>query len=239
MISVRKSSDRGHADHGWLNAYHTFSFASYMDHDHMGFGPLRVLNEDRVAPGSGFPPHPHRDMEILTWVLEGALAHKDSTGASGVLKPGEMQHISAGRGIQHSEFNASSNESVHLLQIWLYPRARGLEPAYAHQAFPDSDRKNKLQVLASPDGNKGGLAIRTETTLYASDLSAGGDTSLQLVPNEAGWLQVTKGSVTVNGVELTAGDGLSAQQVTKLEIKSLEGGSFLLFVFPDSLPAED
>lgn len=228
MITLRKSKDRGHANHGWLDTYHTFSFGDYFDPEHMSFGPLRVINEDRVAGGAGFPTHPHRDMEILTWVVEGELRHRDSMGYSETLKPGEMQRITAGRGITHSEFNESRSQGVHLLQIWIEPRERGLEPTYEQKAFAEPDRTDKLALLASPDGVDGSLTLQQNARVYASRLSKGAQVN-QSVAGRQAWLQLIRGSVTINGTALTAGDGAAVTAEQNATIVAQEPADFLLF----------
>src|SRR4051812_46675599 len=173
MITIRPAAQRGHTDFGWLDSWHTFSFGDYMDYDHMGFHSLRVINDDKVAPGGGFPTHPHRDMEIITWVLDGALEHKDSIGTGSVIRPGELQRMTAGTGIQHSEFNASKADPVHLLQIWIYPEKRGLAPSYAQKSFPAAERKGQLKLVASHDGRDGSVSFHQDASLYAAALAPG------------------------------------------------------------------
>jgi redox-sensitive bicupin YhaK (pirin superfamily) len=229
MITIRKSNDRGHANHGWLKSFHTFSFADYVDPEHMSFGPLRVINEDWVAGGSGFPTHPHRDMEILTWVVEGELRHRDSMGYSETLKPGEMQRITAGRGITHSEFNESPNEAVHLLQIWVTPRERGLEPSYEQKAFSPESRQNQLALLASPTSTDGALTIQQDASVYASTLDAGREVAHDLAPNRAAWLQLIKGAVEVNGQKLEPGDAAAVTGENSVTVRAEQPAEFLLF----------
>ncbi|MDR3707119.1 MAG: pirin family protein [Capsulimonadaceae bacterium] len=207
MLTIRRSDERGHADRGWLNSWFSFSFAEYEDPRHMGFGSLRVINEDWVAPGGGFPTHPHRNMEIITYVLEGAVEHRDSAGHGAVLYPGEVQYMRAGRGIQHSEFNPSTTDVLHLLQIWILPRQAGGDPGYDQRPFPAELRKGRLCPVASPDGREGSIEIGQDAVVYAS-LLADGET-VKLTP-EAGrtriWVQVARGSVTVNDTSLSTGD---------------------------------
>jgi redox-sensitive bicupin YhaK (pirin superfamily) len=229
MITVRKSKERGHANHGWLKTYHTFSFADYHDPQHMNFGPLRVINEDWVAGGAGFPTHPHRDMEILTWVVEGELRHRDSMGYSETLKPGEMQRITAGRGITHSEFNESRNETVHLLQIWIMPRERGLEPSYEQKAFSADSRHNRLALLASPDGVDGSLSIQQDARVYAVSLDAGQKLEHSMENTRQAWVQVIRGEITVNGTQLQPGDAAAVTAETRLDLAAASDAEMLLF----------
>jgi redox-sensitive bicupin YhaK (pirin superfamily) len=225
MIALRRSNERGHFDHGWLNTYHTFSFADYYDPAQMGFRSLRVINEDRVQPGQGFGTHPHRDMEIITYVLSGALAHKDSSGGEGVLRPGEVQHMTAGAGIRHSEFNASQSEPVHFLQIWIMPEKNGLRPGYDQRRFDI----NGLRLVASHDGRDGSLAVRQDIDLYAARPNVGQTVTHSLAPNRHAWLQVARGTVTLNGTELRAGDGAAVSDERSLEMRATEPAEFLLF----------
>lgn len=232
MITVRPSAARGHFDLGWLDTRHTFSFGSYHDPEHMGFGPLRVINEDIVAPGQGFGLHPHRDMEILTVVLSGALEHKDSLGSHGVIRPGEVQHMTAGRGVRHSEFNASKSDPVHLLQIWIMPRETGLTPGYGQRMFEAAGRNNALQVLASADGRAGSLVMQQDALMLRVTLSAGASVSHALAPGRLGWAQVMSGAARVNGVDLSAGDGAAAEGEPQITIDSPTGADILLFDLP-------
>jgi quercetin 2,3-dioxygenase len=225
MIELRRSNERGHFDHGWLNTYHTFSFADYHDPVQMGFRSLRVINEDRVQPGQGFGTHPHRDMEIITYVLSGALAHTDSAGGEGVLHPGEVQHMTAGSGIRHSEFNASQTEPVHFLQIWLLPEKSGLKPGYEQRRFDIDD----LRLVASHDGRDGSMRVHQDVDLYAARLKTGQTVSHALPPKRYGWLQVVRGAITVNGTELQAGDGAGIRDEPRLEMRAAEAAEFLLF----------
>lgn len=229
MIVKRPSSARGHANHGWLDTYHTFSFADYQDARHMGFRDLRVINEDRVAPGEGFGTHPHRDMEILTVVMEGALEHKDSMGSGGVIRPGEVQYMSAGTGVTHSEFNASKTEPVHLFQVWILPERRGLAPTYAQRAFPREERRGKLRLLASRDGREGALAIRQDVELMGGLLEGGEKVAHALRPGRHAWVQVARGAVKVNGVGLGTGDGAAVSKEEKVEIEGVEPAEVLFF----------
>jgi redox-sensitive bicupin YhaK (pirin superfamily) len=229
MIIVRPSDERGKADHGWLNSRHTFSFADYYDHRHMGLGALRVINEDRVAPGAGFDTHRHRDMEIISYVLEGALEHKDSIGTGSVIRPGEVQRMSAGTGIAHSEYNASTSEPVHFLQIWLLPDRVGLPPSYEQKAFPAGERTNRLRLVASPDGRDGSLTVHQDVNLYASNLEARGKARLELPEGRHAWVQVARGGVDVNGRRLVAGDGAAVLDERTIEFASEGGGEILVF----------
>ncbi|MEE2690473.1 MAG: pirin family protein [Pseudomonadota bacterium] len=232
MITIRKAIDRGHANHGWLKANHTFSFANYYHPDHMGFRALRVINEDTVEPGAGFPPHSHQDMEIITYVLDGAVAHKDSTGGGGVIRPGEVQYMCAGAGVTHSEYNASKTEPLHLLQIWLLPNARGLKAGYAQKAFGD-ERNGGLKLVASGDGRDGSLKINQATDLYASVLDEGAEVEHRFAPGRYGWLQIAKGGVEVAGATMQAGDGARIEQEEVLRLKALAPKTeFLLFDLP-------
>lgn len=228
MILIRKGIDRGHANHGWLDTHHTFSFANYLHPDHMGYHALRVINEDWVAPGAGFPPHSHRDMEIITYVLEGAVAHKDSTGASGVIKPGEVQYMRAGRGVTHSEYNASDTEKLHLYQIWLFPDEAGLQPGYEQKAFGD-ERNGKFRLVASNDGRDGSLRIHQDVSLYASVLDEGAEIEHPIAPGRAGWLQVARGGVEIGGLIMQAGDGAKVEDETALQLKTLAPSELLFF----------
>jgi redox-sensitive bicupin YhaK (pirin superfamily) len=227
MLTVRPSSERGHANHGWLDSHFSFSFAEYYDPAHMGFRALRVINEDTVAPQMGFGKHPHRDMEILTYVLEGAVRHEDSHGGAGTLRPGELQHMSAGSGVTHSEMNPEDT-TLHLLQIWLEPNVRGIAPVYEQKHFPVIDVPNKLHLLASSDGRDDSFVIFSEAELLAAKLEAGKSVTHNFVGGY-GWLQVARGSVTANGVELKQGDGLQISDEKQLTISSKDGGEFLLF----------
>lgn len=229
MIRVRKAQDRGHADHGWLNTYHTFSFSSYRDPNHVHFRALRVMNEDFVAPGQGFGTHPHNDMEIVTYVLEGALEHKDSMGNGEVLRPGEFQRMSAGTGITHSEFNPSATEPVHLYQIWLFPDRKGIEPSYEQKRFPEDDRRNRLQLVASRDADAGSLLIHQDARIYLSLLNAGSIVRHELTAGRHAWLQVLRGSVTLNGVELKTSDGAAVSEEGSLSIHADEDAEIMLF----------
>lgn len=229
MIQVRKAQDRGHANHGWLDTYHTFSFSTYQDRDHMKFRSLRVMNEDVVAPGQGFGTHPHNDMEIVTYVLAGALEHKDSMGNGEVLRPGEFQRMSAGTGITHSEFNPSDSEPVHLYQIWLYPERKGLEPSYEQKRFPEEERHNQLRLVASRNAEEGSLRIHQDARIYLSHVDAGKEIGHQFPEGRFGWLQVLRGSVSLNGVELDTSDGAAVSEETSLTIRAMTDAEIMLF----------
>jgi redox-sensitive bicupin YhaK (pirin superfamily) len=229
MIRIRKAAERGHFDHGWLDTHHTFSFADYYDPAHTGFRSLRVINDDRVAPGQGFGMHGHRDMEIVTYVLDGALAHRDSMGNGSVLRPGELQHMTAGTGIRHSEFNPSDRQEVHLYQIWLLPERDGLRPSYDQKAFPEQQRQGKLRLVASPTGEQGSLTIRQDARLYLSTLGAGEAVAHTLAPGRHAWLQVLRGRAALNGQPLTAGDGAAVSEEERLEIQGQDDAEVLLF----------
>jgi redox-sensitive bicupin YhaK (pirin superfamily) len=232
MIAVRKSADRGHADHGWLNARHSFSFANYYDPRNMGFRALRVINEDVVQPGQGFGTHAHNDMEIITYVLEGALEHKDSMGNTGVLRPGEVQYMSAGSGVRHSEYNHSKTEPVHLLQIWLLPNQEQVKPQYAEAKLPDAERKGKLKLVAAgkPNGS-GAFQIHQDVNLYASLLGKDESVELPLAEGRGAYLQVARGAITLNGQKLEAGDGAALEKESLLKIAGASDAAaeFLLF----------
>lgn len=229
MIQIRKSSERGHFDHGWLDTRHTFSFASYRDPQHMGFRSLRVMNEDVIAPAQGFGTHPHRDMEIITYVLQGALRHEDSMGNGEVLSAGEFQRMSAGSGISHSEMNASSSEPVHLYQIWLLPREKGIEPGYQQRRFPDDQLRNRLRLVASAEGEEESLSINQNARVYLSSLADGKSVAHTLSPGRYGWLQVLRGGVIVNGQPLEAGDGAAISEERELQITANPAAEIMLF----------
>jgi len=229
MITIRPSAERGTFDHGWLQSAHTFSFADYHDPRHMGYRRLRVINEDHVAAGQGFGMHPHRDMEIVTWILDGALEHKDSMGNGSVIRPGDAQRMSAGTGVLHSEFNPSKTDSTHLLQIWLFPSERGIQPGYEEKHFPRSSRLNKLAPMATPDGRDGSVVIHTDAAIYATILEKGQSVKHRLASGRGAWLQVARGEVTLNGQRLKAGDGASVEDERDLAIAALADSEFLLF----------
>lgn len=229
MITLRPSGERGFADHGWLKARHTFSFARYVDRNHMSFRALRVMNEDIVAPGAGFGEHPHDNMEIVTYILSGILAHKDSMGNVATISPGEVQRMTAGEGLTHSEFNGSKTEPVHLMQIWLFPNKENLEPGYEQKAFPIEHRRDQLRLVVSQDAREGSLHIHQDASIYASVLSKGKSVTHPLAPGRHAWLQLPKGQVTLNGVVLHAGDGAAISDESSLTITSEEDAEFLLF----------
>jgi len=218
MITLRPAEERGHAQHGWLDSWHTFSFADYHDHAHMGFRQLRVINEDRVQPGAGFPTHPHADMEIVTYVLAGALEHKDSMGTGSVIRPGEVQRMSAGTGVTHSEFNASRTELVHLLQIWILPERRGLRPEYEQKEFPERERRGRLRLIAARDGADGAVTIHQDVRLYATLLAPDERVTHTFAPGRHAWVQVARGDVRLNGTPLTAGDGAAVSDERALDL---------------------
>ena len=229
MLVHRPAAARGHANHGWLDSWHTFSFADYYDPAHMGFRDLRVINEDRVAPRQGFGTHGHKDMEIISYVLDGEIEHKDSMGTKGVLKPGEVQRMSAGTGIDHSEFNHSKDALVHLLQIWILPERRGLTPSYEQKVFPIEQTKNGLLLVAARDGRDGAVTVHQDVALYAGKLAAGARIEHPLAPGRHAWLQVARGSVEVSGQKLRAGDGLAASDEAELAISASDDAEVLLF----------
>jgi quercetin 2,3-dioxygenase len=229
MMKIRHGAERGHFDHGWLDTYHTFSFADYYDPEQMGFRSLRVINEDRVAPGMGFGMHGHRDMEIITVVLSGALEHRDSLGSGEILRAGEVQHMTAGTGIRHSEFNPSATEPVHLYQIWLLPDRQGLTPSYAQKAFPMEQRRNRWQLVASPDGREGSLKIHQDARLHLASLTDAQELRHELAKGRHAWLQVLTGEVLVNGAKLTAGDGAAVTDENLLSVRAAKAADVLLF----------
>jgi len=224
MIQIRRAHERGHANHGWLDTHHTFSFSDYYDPEFMGFRSLRVINEDKVQAGYGFPTHPHRDMEIITYVLEGSLEHRDSMGTGSIIRPGEVQKMSAGTGIRHSEFNHSRTEPVHLYQIWILPERNGIQPMYEQKAIPAADKQGKLRLLATPRGGNGSPAVKLyqDAELYSVELAPSQSVEHALEKGRYAWVQVARGSVTVNGQELKAGDGAALAQEPRVTIT---GGS--------------
>jgi quercetin 2,3-dioxygenase len=229
MLTVRKAADRGHAQHGWLDSHHTFSFADYYDPQHMGFRSLRVINDDRVQGGKGFGAHPHRDMEIISYVLDGALAHKDSMGTGATIKPGDVQRMSAGTGVVHSEFNASPKDEVHFLQIWLLPDKRGITPSYEQKAFSDADKRGRLRLVASPDAADGSIAIHTDARVYAGLFGKGDKAQLVVPDGRYAWVHVARGNVRINDIELSAGDGLAVEKERELRIDGVSESEILVF----------
>lgn len=229
MMTVRKSADRGHADHGWLDSRHTFSFADYHDPAHMGFRALRVINEDRVAPGQGFGRHAHRDMEIISYVLDGGLEHRDSTGAGAVIRPGDVQRMSAGTGVMHSEYNASRQTPVHFLQIWITPDRRGLPPGYEQKTFSQTDKAGKLRLVASPDGAEDSVTIHASARLYAGVFGTGQSADHALAPGRHAWVHVVRGSAQVNGTALGAGDAVALSEERTVRIEGIDAGEVLVF----------
>jgi quercetin 2,3-dioxygenase len=229
MITVRKSEDRGHFDLGWLDTYHTFSFDQYYDPAHTHFRSLRVINEDRVEPGHGFPTHSHRDMEIITYILSGALEHRDSMGNGSVIRPGDVQRMSAGTGVSHSEANPSDSEQVHLLQIWILPQIHGLPPGYEEKHFSDEKRRGRLRLIASSDGRQGSVKIHQDARLYATVLDAGQTVVQALAENRYAWLQIARGTVRLNQVELKQGDGAAVGGERELTIDAHDQAEILLF----------
>ena len=229
MMKIRKANERGHAEHGWLDSFHTFSFADYYDPAHMGFRALRVINEDRVAPGQGFGKHSHRDMEIISYVLDGALEHKDSMGTGAVIRPGDVQRMSAGSGVTHSEFNASNTVPVHFLQIWLMPDQRNIKPSYEQKTFTREDKAGRLRVVASPDGRDGSVTIHTDATLFAGVFDAGKTAEHVLAPGRHAWAHVVRGKARINGTELAAGDAVALSGESLIRIEGLDAAELLVF----------
>lgn len=232
MFAVRKAADRGHRDHGWLDTWHSFSFGDYFNPAAMGFHTLRVINDDRIAPGAGFGMHGHRDMEILTYVLEGELQHQDSLGHGAIIRPGEVQRMTAGRGIRHSEFNPSPTQPVHLYQMWLLPRAPGLDPGYDQRPFPRDQQQGLWRLIAAPDGRDGALTIQQDALIWATNLTPGDEVVAPLSPQRAAWLQVLRGTVDAAGHELSAGDALTVEGESALPVLAREDAELLLFDLP-------
>ncbi len=229
MIEIRKGEDRGYADHGWLRSYHSFSFADYHDPEHMGFGHLRVINEDRIQPGTGFGTHGHRDMEIISYVLEGALAHKDSMGNGSAIVPGDVQRMSAGKGVMHSEFNHTQDGVTHFLQIWIEPNVTGIPPSYEQKHFDAAAKKGRLRLVASPDGRDGSVTIHQEAHVYAALLDGADRTTHKLQPGRRAYLHVARGRLTANGQPLEAGDALKATNTSEIALEKGEEAEVLLF----------
>lgn len=232
MIQLRKASERGHANHGWLDTWHSFSFADYYDPQHMGFSVLRVINDDRIAPGAGFPTHSHRDMEIITYLLQGSLAHKDSMGNGSVIRPGEIQRMSAGSGISHSEFNASESEEAHLLQIWIEPKENGITPSYEQKSLPVAGNNAQLNLLASPDGQDGSVIIHQDVRLYATHLQEHEEVAYSLPAGRRAYLHLARGKLKLNGLELEAGDGAKILDENINILSTAAGSEALLFDLP-------
>ena len=231
-IMVRPAKERGHANHGWLDTWHTFSFSDYYDARFIGFRSLRVINEDFVAPGSGFPTHAHRDMEIITYVLEGALQHRDSLGTGSIIRPGEVQRMSAGTGVRHSEANPSADEAVHLLQIWIEPSASGIEPGYEQKTFDEDEKRGRLRLVASPDGAEGSVTIHQDARIYAALLAPGQQVTHALPAGRYAWVQVARGSLALNGQHLGPGDGAAVTHETVLTLSGVSDAEALLFDLP-------
>lgn len=229
MITVRRAAERGHADHGWLDTRHTFSFADYYDPRHMGFRSLRVINEDRIRAGRGFGSHPHRDMEILTWVVAGSLLHRDSLGNGSVIRPGDLQRMSAGTGVVHSEFNESPAEDLHLLQIWIMPERQGVAPSYEQTHFPEEARRGRLRLVASRDGRDGSVRLHQDADVHAALLAAGERVDHPIAPGRGVWVQVVRGAFAVDGQRLDEGDGAAVEAAGGVAIVAAEDGEILLF----------
>jgi redox-sensitive bicupin YhaK (pirin superfamily) len=232
MLEIRRSSERGFANHGWLKSFHTFSFADYYDPSHIEFSALRVINEDRVEPGAGFGTHGHRDMEIISYVLEGELAHKDSTGTSSTIRPGDVQRMSAGSGVRHSEFNPSATNPVHFLQIWIQPNARGIEPSYEEKSFSAAEKRGRLRLIASPDRADGSVLIHQDARVYAGLFDGAERAALNLGSGRQAYVHVARGKVTVNGTALETGDGLKAQDTDMLTVEKGQEAEVLVFDLP-------
>lgn len=229
MLELRRSEDRGHADHGWLNARHSFSFADYYDPQHMGFGPLRVLNDDRIAAGGGFGTHPHRDMEIITYVLDGELAHKDSMGNGSVIRPGDVQRMSAGTGVLHSEYNHARDKTTHLLQIWIEPKSRGIPPGYEEKRFAADEKRGRLRLIASTDGEDGSVKVHQDIKLYAGLIDGDEQASLNIPSGHKVYLHVARGKVSVNGVDMQEGDAIKAVNEDAIHLSKGSAAEVLLF----------
>lgn len=232
MLEIRKSEDRGHANHGWLDSYHSFSFANYHDPQHMGFGPLRVINEDFIAADQGFGTHGHRDMEIITYVLEGAVAHRDSMGNGSTIRPGDVQHMSAGTGVRHSEFNPSPDNSTHLLQIWIQPNVLNVTPSYEEKQFSAEEKRGRLRLIASSDGTDGSVRMHQDALVYAGLFDGAETASVPIATGRLAYVHVARGTVTVNGVVLKNGDALKLTEVDKVEVGGGELAEILVFDLP-------
>ena len=232
MNAVRRSTERGHANHGWLDSHHSFSFADYFDPNHVEFGPLRVINEDRVAPGAGFGTHPHRDMEIISYVLSGELAHKDSMGTGSVIRPGDVQRMSAGSGVRHSEFNNSPTEGLHFLQIWIKPDVFGIAPSYEEKHFADSEKQGRLRLIASHDGRDGSVLIHQDASIYAGRFDAEDQASMVFKPGRRSYVHVVRGELRANGIALGAGDALKITETPTVRIEGGRKAEVLVFDLP-------
>jgi quercetin 2,3-dioxygenase len=232
VLTIRRSNERGYADHGWLKSFHSFSFAEYHDPHHISFGPLRVINEDRVAPGMGFGTHGHRDMEIISYVLEGELAHKDSMGNGSVIRPGDVQRMSAGRGVMHSEFNHANAQTTHFLQIWLQPNVVGIAPSYEEKRFEAADKRGRLRLVASPDGADGSVRIHQDARVYAGLFDGAETATLELAPGRRAYVHVARGSIEVNGEALAAGDAAKITDMTRVALERGQDAEVLVFDLP-------
>jgi redox-sensitive bicupin YhaK (pirin superfamily) len=232
MTEIRRSNERGYADHGWLKSFHTFSFADYFDPEHVQIGPLRVINEDRVAAGQGFGTHGHRDMEIISYVLDGELAHKDSMGNGSTIRPGDVQRMSAGSGVRHSEFNPSSTQPVHFLQIWIQPDAQGIEPSYEEKRFSVQDKRGRLRIIASPDQAEGSVLLHQDARVYAGLFDGSESATFQIEPGRTIYVHVARGTVTANGTVLNGGDAVTLSDAEKLELENGQQAEVLLFDLP-------
>lgn len=232
MIEIRKSEDRGHADHGWLKTWHSFSFADYFDPENVEFGALRVINEDFVRPGAGFGTHGHRDMEIITYILEGALEHRDSMGNGSIIRPGDVQRMSAGTGVMHSEFNPSQEETVHLLQIWIQPSVRGVAPSYEEKKFDTADKRGQLRLIASRDGREGSVRIHQDASVYAGLFDGAEQSQLELAPGRRAYVHVARGTVSVNETALKAGDGLKIEKASAVTVEKGSEAEVIVFDLP-------
>ena len=229
MLTLRKAEDRGHADHGWLKSFHSFSFADYRDPAHMGFGNLRVINDDYIAPGTGFGTHGHRDMEIVTYVLSGALAHKDSLGTGAVILPGDVQRMSAGRGVQHSEFNHAPDATTHLLQIWILPREHGIEPGYEQKQFDAADKRGRLRLVASPDGRDGSVTVHADASIHAGLFDGAERAELAIDPQRKAYVHLVRGRLSVNGLPLVGGDAVKLSDESRLVLADAQDAEVLVF----------
>jgi redox-sensitive bicupin YhaK (pirin superfamily) len=232
MLDIRRGNERGYADHGWLKSFHTFSFADYFDPKHIEFGALRVINEDRVAPGRGFGTHSHRDMEIISYVLEGELAHQDSIGTGSVIRPGDVQRMSAGRGVAHSEFNPSADQPVHFLQIWIQPNVLGLEPSYEQKRFEPADKRGRLRLIAAPDAADGSVLIHQDAHVYAGLFDQAERAAMEIAPGRQLYLHVARGAITANAIALNAGDALKLTDTSSLDLSEGVAAEVLVFDLP-------